>query len=295
MSACLIKLLGEDFLYFHDAISPIVEAGSIDPQKTFKASRYDKGTADYINCPLTQSQYYQLVKDLLEAEKAPLKNFETLIPYEGCMPVEVMAERGIETLAYGPMKPVGLTDPHTGRQPYAAVQLRQENKEATLYNMVGFQTRLKWPEQKRIFSMIPGLERASFARFGSLHRNTYIHSPILLLKTLQLIKQPRIFFAGQITGVEGYLESAAMGLVAGIQAGQYVMGRDPVTPPPATIIGALLSYITGPFAAGFQPMNANFGLLPSLEDKAPKKMRKKLLAERALENARQWKQKLIRA
>jgi methylenetetrahydrofolate--tRNA-(uracil-5-)-methyltransferase len=245
-SAYLKELIGEDFLYFHDAISPIVEADSIDLKRTFKASRYNKGNADYINCPLSQSEYYRFIEELLGSDKVPLRDFEILIPYEGCMPIEVMAERGAETLAHGPMKPVGLIDPSTGRQPYAVVQLRQENKEATLYNLVGFQTRLKWPEQKRVFSMIPGLEGAEFARFGSLHQNTYIHSPLLLLESLQLKKLPRVFFAGQITGVEGYMESAAMGLVAGIQASLYVEGRDPVALPPTTVMGGLLSYITEP-------------------------------------------------
>lgn len=284
----LQQLVGGTFLYFHDAISPIVEADSIDPAKTFRASRYDKGEADYINCPLSRDEYYAFIKELLAGEKAQLKDFETLVPYEGCMPIEVMAGRGIETLAFGPMKPVGLVDPHTGQQPYAVVQLRQENREATLYNMVGFQTRLKWPEQKRVFSMIAGLEKASFARYGSLHRNTYIHAPLLLHKTLQLKKQPRIFFAGQITGVEGYLESAAMGFVAGIQASRYAFGLEPVSWPPTTLMGSLLTHLTESNAANFQPMNANFGLLPGIEGKVKKKDRKKLLAERSLRDIGQW-------
>lgn len=291
-SAYLKELIGEDFLYFHDAISPIVEADSIDLKRTFKASRYNKGNADYINCPLSQSEYYRFIEELLGSDKVPLRDFEILIPYEGCMPIEVMAERGAETLAHGPMKPVGLIDPSTGRQPYAVVQLRQENKEATLYNLVGFQTRLKWPEQKRVFSMIPGLEGAEFARFGSLHQNTYIHSPLLLLESLQLKKLPRVFFAGQITGVEGYMESAAMGLVAGIQASLYVEGRDPVALPPTTVMGGLLSYITGTISPDFQPMNANFGILSPLESKVSKKLKKKLLSERALKDIREWKRKI---
>ena len=292
-SAYLKELIGENFLYFHDAISPIVEADSVDLKRTFKASRYNKGNADYINCPLSQNEYYRFIEELLGSEKVTLRDFETLIPYEGCMPIEVMAERGVETLAHGPMKPVGLIDPNTGQQPYAVVQLRQENKEATLYNLVGFQTRLKWPEQKRVFSMIPGLERAEFARFGSLHQNTYIHSPLLLLENLQLKKLPRVFFAGQITGVEGYIESAAMGLVAGIQASRYVTGRNPLPPPSTTVIGGLLSYITGAFSPDFQPINANFGILSPLESKVPKKLKKKFLAERALKDIQKWKMKLI--
>lgn len=291
-SAYLTKFLGENFLYFHDAISPIVEVDSIDCQKTFKASRYNKGTADYINCPLSQDEYYSFIRELLASEKVPLKDFETLNPYEGCMPIEVMALRGKETLAHGPMKPVGLVNPHTGQQPYAVVQLRQENQEATLFNLVGFQTRLTWAEQRRIFSMIPGLEMAEFVRFGSLHRNTYIHSPLLLLKSLQLKKIPRIFFAGQITGVEGYIESAATGLVAGIQASRYVMGHDPVSPMPTTMIGGLLAYITGAFSPDFQPMNANFGILSPLTNKVLKKRRKKLFAERALNDIQEWKKKV---
>jgi len=287
-SPCLATLTGKDFLYFHDAISPIVEADSIDTVVTFKASRYNKGTADYINCPLTRQEYYAFIQEVLQAEKVPLREFETLTPYEGCMPIEVMAERGVETLAYGPMKPVGLVDPHTDRQPYAVVQLRQENRDATLYNLVGFQTRLKWPEQKRIFAMIPGLKNAVFARYGSLHRNTYLHAPRLLLRSLQLKQDPRVFFAGQITGVEGYIESAAMGLIAGIQANRYARGYDPVTPPPSTVVGALLSYITETIAADFQPMNANFGILQPLGMRVPKKKRKALFAERALSDIRAW-------
>ena len=286
------QLIGKEFLYFHDAISPVVDKDSIDSKKTFSASRYNKGPADYINCPLSRDEYYTFVSELLAAEKAALRSFEKLIPYEGCMPIEIMAERGVETLSFGPMKPVGLVDPLTGKQPYAVVQLRQENRDATLYNLVGFQTRLKWPEQKRVFSMIPGLENAEFARFGSLHRNTYINSPGLIDKTLQLRKHPEIFFAGQITGVEGYVESAAMGLWAGIQASRHITGKPAVLPPPATVINGLLSHITDGFSGTFQPMNANFGILPPLEKKVPKKLKKELLSERSLNNIRQWKDKL---
>ena len=286
-------LLGEQFLFFHDAIAPIIEAESIDPDKTYRASRYDKGEADYINCPLSKDEYYAFVRELLAAEKAPLREFETLVPFEGCMPVEVMAERGVETLAFGPMKPVGLIDPRTGRQPYAVVQLRQENRDATLYNIVGFQTRLKWPEQKRVFGLIPGLEHAVFARHGSMHRNTYIHSPMLLAPTLQLKTEPHIFFAGQIIGVEGYVESIAMGLLAGINVARCALGLEPVAPPAATLTGALVAYITDPaHSKDFQPMNANFGILPALGVKARKGDRKRLHAELALHDMRQWTQQI---
>ena len=286
-------LLGEQFLFFHDAIAPIIEAESIDPDKTYRASRYDKGEADYINCPLSKDEYYAFVRELLAAEKAPLREFETLVPFEGCMPVEVMAERGVETLAFGPMKPVGLIDPRTGRQPYAVVQLRQENRDATLYNIVGFQTRLKWPEQKRVFGLIPGLEHAVFARHGSMHRNTYIHSPMLLAPTLQLKTEPHIFFAGQIIGVEGYVESIAMGLLAGINAARYAAGLEPAAPPATTLTGALAAYVTDPAnAKEFQPMNANFGILPALGVRARKGDRKRLHAELALHDMRKWRQQI---
>ena len=289
-SESLKVLLGEQFLYFHDAIAPIIEADSIDPDKTYRASRYDKGEADYVNCPLTQEEYYTFIRELIAAEKAPLREFETLVPFEGCMPVEVMAERGIETLAFGPMKPVGLIDPRTGRQPYAVVQLRQENSSATLYNLVGFQTRLKWSEQKRVFGLIPGLDHAVFVRHGSMHRNTYIHSPSLLAQTLQLKTEPRIFFAGQITGVEGYVESIAMGLLAGINAARYAAGLELAIAPAATLTGALAAYVTDPAnAKEFQPMNANFGILPALGVKARKGDRKRLHAEQALREMLKWK------
>jgi len=281
-------LLGGQFLFFHDAIAPIIEADSIDSEKTYRASRYEKGEADYINCPLTQDEYYTFVRELLASGKVPLRDFETLTPFEGCMPVEVMAERGIETLAFGPMKPVGLLDPRTGRQPYGVVQLRQENREATLYNLVGFQTRLKWPEQKRVFGLIPGLEHAEFMRYGSMHRNTYMQSPQLLLPTLQLKSDPRIFFAGQITGVEGYVESIAMGLTAGLQAERYAAGLELKPLPATTLTGALAAYITSPETKDFQPMNANFGILPALGVKARKADRKLLYGQRALRDLQQW-------
>lgn len=292
LAADIKKITGDEFLYFHDAIAPIIEADSIDRKKTFAASRYDKGEADYINCPMSKEEYFRFIDELNNSEKVPLKDFETLTPFEGCMPVELMAERGVETLAHGPMKPVGLIDPDTGLQPYAVVQLRQENREASIYNMVGFQTRLKWPEQKRVFAMIPGLKNAVFARYGSLHRNTFIHSPEILKTNLQAKKMPNVFFAGQITGVEGYTESTSTGLVAGISASRYVMGLDTEAPPRTTVTGGLISYITDITVKKFQPMNANFGILPSLEQRVPKKIRKKLYGERALADIESWKKSL---
>lgn len=213
--------------------------------------------------------------------------------FEGCMPVEVMAARGFETLLYGPMKPVGLRDPRTGKQPYAVVQLRQDNAVASLYNIVGFQTRLRWPEQKRVFRMIPGLEQAEFVRYGVMHRNTYINSPRALKTTLQFVGNPRLFFTGQMTGVEGYVESAAMGLIAGLNAARLAAGREPVTWPPVTAHGALVHYITNADPDNFQPMNVNFGLLPPLAQRIPKKQRKLALAERALSELEQWRSRML--
>jgi len=289
-------LVGGDFLYFHDAIAPIIEADSIDMGKAYQASRYDKGSADYINCPLSQEQYYELIDDILSAEKVELREFEALKPFEGCMPIEVMAERGRETLSFGPMKPVGLRNPHTGELPYAVLQLRQENREASLYNMVGFQTRMKWGEQKRVFQKIPGLEHAVFARHGSLHRNTFIKAPVLLNQTLQLKTNARIFFAGQITGVEGYVESIAMGWWAGFQAACSLQGKGAPGPPAATMLAGLIAHLTESAPDTFQPMNSNFGLLPRPSTvlragpivKAPGKKRKQFQAEEALRSCKTW-------
>jgi len=282
------KLVGGDLLYFHDAIAPIVEADSIDMDKAWRASRYDKGTADYINCALSKEQYYEFIDDVMEADKVELREFEKLKPFEGCMPIEVMASRGKETLSFGPMKPVGLVNPHTGKLAYAILQLRQENAEATLFNLVGFQTRMKWGEQKRVFQKIPGLEQATFARFGSLHRNTFITAPALLEPTLQLKTDPRVFFAGQITGVEGYVESIAMGWWAGVQAACSLLGKPALTPAPATMISGLISHLTESELKNFQPMNSNFGLLPRPTVKAPSKKRKELQAEEALRSCEAW-------
>ena len=256
------SMLGGSYLYFYDAIAPIVEADSINMEKVYWASRYDKGTPDYLNCPLSEEEYKRFRQELLAGEKVAAKAFEDIKHFEGCLPIEVLAYRGEETLAFGPMKPVGLINPRTGIMPYAVVQLRRENTSGSLFNLVGFQTKLTWPEQERIFRLIPGLENAKFARLGSIHRNTFINSPSLLQPSLQLKTNPHIFFAGQITGVEGYMESTAMGLLAGLNAASFLKGKQFQPPPPSTAIGALLHYITSPESANnFQPMNINFGIL----------------------------------
>jgi len=293
LSNYLREFLGEEELAFYDAISPIVYADTIDYSKCFWGSRWGKGGDDYLNCPMTKEEYERFYKALMEAEKVPLKDFEKACYFEGCMPIEEMAERGKETLLFGPLRPVGLVDPRTGEQPYAVVQLRKENREGTLLNLVGFQTKLKYPEQKRVFRLIPGLENAEFARFGSIHRNTFINSPRLLLPTLQLKKEPRVLFAGQITGVEGYPESAATGIIAGLNAARLSEGREAVYPPETTMIGGLLKYITNADPKHFQPMNANFGLLPPPERRIRGKMnRRKYLAERALRDMERWLREL---
>lgn len=288
LSKDLARQLGEEHLYFYDAISPIVTADSIDMEIAFRASRYDRGGEDYLNLPLTREQYERFIEALLSAERVPTRDFERFVPFEGCMPIEEMADRGRETLAFGPMRAVGLTDPRTGKRPYAVVQLRQENREGTLYNLVGFQTKMTYPAQRRVFSLIPGLANAEFVRLGSLHRNTFIHSPAHLLPTLQWRRRPTVFFAGQMTGVEGYIESAAAGLIAGINAAALCAGKTPVVPPPTTALGALLRYITDPERKRFQPMNVNFGLLPSLEARLERKARKERLARRALADMAAW-------
>ena len=292
-SEYLRDYLGEKELYFYDAISPIVYADTIDYSKCFWGSRYGKGGDDYLNCPMTEEEYERFYNALMEAEKVPLKDFEKACYFEGCMPIEEMAERGKQTLLFGPLRPVGIIDPRTGKQPFAVVQLRKENKEGTLLNLVGFQTKLKYPEQKRVFRLIPGLENAEFARYGSIHRNTFINSPKLLLRTLQLKKNPKVLFAGQITGVEGYPESAATGIIAGMNAARLLEGKDPIYPPETTMIGALLKYITEANPKSFQPMNANFGLLPPPERRIRgKKERRSYLAKKALRDMREWLEKL---
>jgi methylenetetrahydrofolate--tRNA-(uracil-5-)-methyltransferase len=292
LSATIRDLTGDEGLFFYDAISPVVTADSIEIDKTFRASRYGKGGDDYINCPLNREEYDGLVDALNEAERVEVRHFERKHLFEGCLPVEEMAQRGHDTLAYGPLKPVGLIDPRTGRQPFAAVQLRQENRCGTLFSLVGFQTRLKYEDQKRVFRMIPGLGRAEFARLGSMHRNTFLDSPRLLDETLQLRRERRILFAGQITGVEGYMESAAMGLLSGINACRLSQGENGIFPPSETLIGALARHIAHAPGLLFQPMNANFGLLPALPGKVKKRERRRLLASRALERMRLWKEEM---
>ncbi len=281
-------LTGKGSLYFYDAISPIVSADSIDRSRVFSASRYGVTDGDYLNCPLTRTEYDALIDEILGAEKVPLEGFEKARYFEGCLPLEVMAERGRETPAFGPMKPVGLVDPRSGARPHAVVQLRPENREGTMFGLVGFQTKLTYPEQRRIFRMIPGLERAEFIRLGSVHRNTFINSPLLLSPSLELRRTPGILIAGQLTGVEGYMESAAMGILAGINAARRVRGKDPVAPPPTTVIGALLRYITTSDPVGFQPMNANFGILPAVADGGGWKKRRLRLVDRSARDLKEW-------
>lgn len=286
LSERLRDLLGAEHLYYYDAISPVVTAESVDQSVAFRASRYDERPGDYLNLPLTQAEYYRLVDAVTAAEKVPVRSFERF--FEGCLPVEEMARRGRETLAFGPMKPTGLVDPSTGRRPYAVVQLRQEDREGRLYNLVGFQTKMTYPEQKRVFSLIPGLARGEFVRYGSLHRNTYLNAPRHLLPTLQWRGAPRLFFAGQITGVEGYVESAASGLLAGVNAARLAAGAAPVTPPATTALGALLRYVTDADRKDFQPMNVNFGLFPELPFEAKGRRKKELMAERSLRDLERW-------
>lgn len=281
LAADIARLAGRESLFFYDAMAPIVTLESVDLARVFRASRYDQAEGDYINCPMTREEYDAFVDALLSAERAPLRDFEG--PYfEACLPVEVIAERGHEALAFGPLKPVGLLDPRTGKRPYAVVQLRQDNIAATLYNLVGFQTNLRWSEQRRVFRMIPGLEHAEFARLGQMHRNTYIDSPSLLEPTMAFRGRPGLFFGGQITGTEGYVGSTASGYVAGLNAARTLLGLQPLAFPATTVIGALCKYVTSP-QQGFQPMKPNFGLLPPLARPARGKREKhRQLAERSL-------------
>ncbi|MDG2303101.1 MAG: methylenetetrahydrofolate--tRNA-(uracil(54)-C(5))-methyltransferase (FADH(2)-oxidizing) TrmFO [Candidatus Binatia bacterium] len=276
---------GQDYLYFYDAIAPIVAADSIDMEKSFRASRYGKGSDDYINCPLDKEQYETLVADVLAAEKVETRDFERCVHFEGCLPIEEMARRGVQTLAFGPLKPVGLTDPRTGRRSHAVVQLRQDDHRASLFNMVGFQTKMTYGEQRRIFRKIPGLEQAEFVRLGSLHRNTFIDSPRLLLPTLQARSRPDLLLAGQLVGVEGYLESASAGYLAGLNAARLAVGAAPMVPPATTTLGSLVRYVSEEGRKEFQPMNANYGLFPELGGRRMKGRDKKLaMAARALED-----------
>ena len=282
----IAALTGSHRLSFFDAVAPIVSAESLDMEKIFAASRYGRGEADYLNCPFNKLEYETFYNELLNAERAPLHDFDgELTVYEGCMPIEVMAGRGADTMRYGPLRPVGLRDPRTGHRPWANVQLRAENTARTLYNIVGFQTNLKWGEQKRVFSMIPGLEHAEFIRYGVMHRNTFINSPKLLDRDFSLRQEPRIFFAGQMTGVEGYMESAASGLLAGIALSRRLRGLPPLELPDTTMTGALSRHVSAAYTGDFQPMGSNMGILPPLPEKIKGKTeRYAALAERALED-----------
>ncbi len=290
----IMELTGEEYLYFYDALAPIVKADTIDMTICFRGSRYGRGEqeeGDYINCPFTKEEYYRFVEALLNAPRIELRDFEREDKrfFEACLPIEVIAERGLDALAFGPMGPVGLIDPRTGKRPYAVVQLRQDNVAGTLYNLVGFQTNITWGAQKKILRMIPGLERAEFVRFGQMHRNTFINAPVLLRPTLQFKGRDDLFFAGQITGTEGYVGSTMGGLVAGINAVRLMQGKPLLIFPRTTMIGALLHYITHASPEDFQPMKANFGLLPPLERRVRnKRQRYKLYAERALRDLDAW-------
>jgi methylenetetrahydrofolate--tRNA-(uracil-5-)-methyltransferase len=283
LSKAIQAFNGSEGFYFYDAAAPIIDKSTINMDKVYLKSRYDKGEAAYLNCPMNEEEFYAFREALVNAEVAPLKEFEKEKFFEGCMPIEVMASRGPKTMLFGPMKPVGLEDPKTGKRPYAVIQLRQDNAAASLYNIVGFQTHLKWGEQKRVFQMIPGLEQAEFVRYGVMHRNSFMNSPELLQQTYQSRKRDDLFFAGQMTGVEGYVESAASGLVAGINAAKLAKGEEPIVFPQETTIGSMAYYITHAEGKHFQPMNANFGLLPELPERIKdKKSRYEALANRAL-------------
>jgi methylenetetrahydrofolate--tRNA-(uracil-5-)-methyltransferase len=288
MARSLSRLTGRKGLAFYDAIAPIVLADSLDYDIVYRKSRYDEGVGDYLNCPLTKEQYLQLIEELRKADYMPLKDFEEAKYFEGCLPIEVMCERGAETLRFGPMKPVGLADPRTGRDPYAVVQLRMENREGSHYNMVGFQTKLTYGEQKRIFRLIPGMAAAEFDRLGSIHRNTFVCAPELLEPTLQMKERPDLFLAGQLAGVEGYVESTAMGLLAGINAARISEGGQGLVPPADTALGALIGHLTRTEAKHFQPSNVNFGLFPPWEKKVPKKLRARMRMETALSSLQHW-------
>ncbi|MEK9629509.1 MAG: methylenetetrahydrofolate--tRNA-(uracil(54)-C(5))-methyltransferase (FADH(2)-oxidizing) TrmFO [Nitrospinota bacterium] len=293
LSQEISQLIGSEYLYFYDALSPIVDANTIDYETAFFASRYGKGDADYLNCPMDEQQYYDFVREINNAEKVPMASFEKPVYFEGCMPIEVLAERGPKTLAFGPMKPVGLTNPHTGKNAFAVVQLRKENKESSAYNLVGFQTKLTYPEQKRIVRMIPGLENVEFFRFGAIHRNTFVNSPDLLNNELELKSHPGIYFAGQITGVEGYVESASMGLLASLSAVSKILKKDYIPPPRDTALGALINYLTTSSGKNFQPMNINFGLFWVQEMKIrDKKKRNQKIALNAMEKLKMWREEI---
>ncbi len=285
----LVRVLGSESLSFYDAIAPIVTADSIDMSKVFKASRYMDGDGDYLNCPMDELTYRKFVTEIQNAKKVEPHPFEQIPHFEGCLPIEELARRGPDTLAFGPMKPVGLIDPRTGRQPFAVVQLRAENKEKSLYNLVGFQTKMTHPEQERVFRTIPGLEKAVFARLGSIHRNTYINAPKLLDEFSRARTRPNIFFAGQITGVEGYIESTASGLIVGLLAGLISGGITPPLPPSTTAVGGLMKHTRELPAKKYEPMNINFGIIDPAPARLPKRQRKQIIVSRALEDIRHWK------
>ena len=290
LAESLKTLTRAERLYFFDAISPIVDGETVDRSIAFGASRYNKGGADYLNCPMSRAEYDAFYDALVAAEKVPVREFEKTPYFEGCMPIEVQADRGRQTLLFGPMKPVGLVDPRTGARPHAVVQLRPEDVHGQAYNMVGFQTKLKWPEQKRVFRMIPGLERAEFLRLGSLHRNTFINAPLLVRETLQFRQESRIFFAGQIVGVEGYTESAGMGLLAGMNAARLIQHQPLLIPPPTTTLGTLITYLTKSDPRTFQPMNVNLGLFPPLPTRiVQREVRRQKIVDRALNDLDRWK------
>lgn len=283
LAQAIKRLTDDEGLYFYDAAAPIVEKSSLDMDKIYLKSRYDKGEAAYLNCPMTEEEFYNFYHELINAEMAELHDFEDQKFFEGCMPIEQMASRGEKTMLFGPLKPVGLEDPKTGKEPFAVVQLRQDNAAGNLYNLVGFQTHLKWGEQKRVFSMIPGLENAQFVRYGVMHRNTYLRSPEFLNATYQTKKRSDLLFAGQMAGVEGYVESAASGLYAGINAALIAQGKEPVIFPEETMMGAMAHYITHASPKHFQPINANFGIIPRLEKRIREKRERNLaLSQRAL-------------
>lgn len=285
LSQSIREFTGSDYLYFYDAVSPVVEGESVDFEKAFRASRYGKGGDDYINCPLNREEYLRFHDALRSAATVDLNAIDNALYFEGCLPIEVMAARGVDTLRFGPMKPVGLADPRSGREPYACVQLRQDNLAATLYNLVGFQNQLKWGEQKRILRLIPGLENAEFSRYGMIHRNTYINSPTVLNPTFQTRKRESLFFAGQISGVEGYTESAASGIIAGINAARLARSEPTLAPPRTTALGALCHYISHAEAKSYQPTNISFGLFPPLDPRVKnRKERNQAIVERALED-----------
>jgi methylenetetrahydrofolate--tRNA-(uracil-5-)-methyltransferase len=286
----IARLSGREHLAFYDAIAPIVEAESLDRTVVFQASRYDAGPGDYLNCPMDKEEYERFIDALRQAEKVSLQSFEKKKYFEGCLPVEVMLERGPETLRFGPMKPVGLIDPRSGREPHAVVQLRMENREGTHYNMVGFQTKLTYREQQKVFRLIPGMEHAAFTRLGSIHRNTFVCGPEFLEPSLQVKKRPDLFVAGQLAGVEGYVESTAMGLLAGINGARLAAGKKPVVPPRETALGSLIAHLTATDPNRFQPSNINFGLFPKLPGKVPKKFRGERYAARALQRLEQWRE-----